>query len=115
MEHEVYNPKNIFSGNVMPVVTDTIKLKPGQSVNELSVIYYDSTNKEFFAVGSETQTIGADKVYALSTTTVEASDIEIEITVYMTGEFNESEVVLSSGQDIEDYIIAFRSKGIFLK
>ncbi len=115
MTHEEYSPKNFFSGNVMPVVTGNIKLKPGQSVTELSVIYYDSTNKEFFTVGSETQTIGADKVYALSTITAEASDIEIEIPVYMTGEFNESEVVLSSGQDIEDYVIAFRSKGIFLK
>jgi hypothetical protein len=115
MNYEEYTPKNIFSGNVMPVVTDTIILAASQSARELSVIYYDETKKEFFTQGAEGQTADASKAYALSTIDVEAGEVSVEIPVYLTGEFNKSAVVLPEGKLIEDYILPLRKLGIFLK
>ncbi|MGN2339825.1 hypothetical protein ACTFIN_17170 [Clostridium cagae] len=115
MEHTEYNPKNIFSGNVMPVVTNSIKLAAAQVASELSVVYYDSTKKEYFTVESESQKADASKVYGLSVLDVASSDDVIEIPVYLTGEFNREAVRLPQGKDLEEVVIAFRSKGIFLK
>ncbi|HBJ1646044.1 hypothetical protein EXM65_10475 [Clostridium botulinum] len=115
MEHAEYSPKNIFSGNIMPVVTNSIKLAAAQVASELSVVYYDSTKKEYFTVESETQKADASKAYGLSALDIASSDKEIEIPVYLTGEFKKECIVIPKGKDLDELTIALRSKGIFLK
>ncbi|WP_252235569.1 hypothetical protein [Clostridium sp. CH2] len=115
MEHTEYNTKNIFSGNIMPVVTNSIKLAAAQVANELSVVYYDSTKKEYFTVESESQKADANKAYGLSALNVASSESAIEIPVYLTGEFNKNSIVVPNGKDLEELTIELRSKGIFLK
>lgn len=112
---EEFTPKNIFSGNVMPVVTGTVKLAASQTVSELSVVYYDTTTKKFYTKAPDLTTFTADNAYALATVDLAPDTEEVEIPVYFTGEFNIDSVVLPEGQDIKDYAIALRNKGIFLK
>lgn len=122
MKYEEYTPKNIFSGNVMPVVTDTIKLARKEVVRELSVIYHDSNANEFYTSAriksgteDEYEILNPNNVYALSTIDTGNNLDEVEIPVYMTGQFYKNEIELPEGENIENYIAPLRKLGIFLK
>lgn len=112
---EEFNPENIFAGSTMPVVTDSIILAAGQETKILSVLYLDETTKQCFTKTTESKEVNVSKIYALSAEENEELISEKEIPVYFTGEFNKAAIVLPDGESIDDYVYAFRSKGIFLK
>lgn len=115
MLKEQCTPKNIFADSITPVQTLTIKIKAGETCSELSPVYYDSTAKKFFTTATG-GTIGADKVFGLCAATIDnASESEIEIPVYVSGDFNKNSIVLPTGETIDKYIIPFRNIGMFIK
>lgn len=115
LTHEEYTPKNIFSGNTIEVLTMPIVLASGESAQELSPIYYDSTNKKYIAKAPTDGTIDVNTVYGLSCVNLEETTKDTEIVAYVTGEFRKESIVLVEGQNIEDYIIPLRKIGIFIK
>lgn len=114
MIKEQYTPSNIFSDSITPVQTLSIKIKAGETCDILSPVYYDSTSKTFYTT-AKGGTLGADKVFGLSTGTIVAGETDMDMPVYVTGDFNKNSIVLQSGENIDDYLVPLRKIGIFIK
>ena len=56
-----------------------------------------------------------DTVFGIITETVDATDADALGVVYTNGDFNKSAVIVASGLDIDDFILAARNVGIFLR
>ncbi|CAI3560450.1 MULTISPECIES: hypothetical protein [Clostridium] len=115
LSHDEYTPKNIFSGNTIEVLTMPVVLAAGESVQELAPIYYDSTNKKYITKAPTDGTIDINTIYGLSCVNLEKTTEDTEIVAYVTGEFKKEAIVLTDGENIEDYIIPLRKIGIFIK
>lgn len=109
---ESFVPENIFAGNVMPVVTETGTVPENQTIKKLAIVEKDSSGKIVVPSG----TIDVSKAYALAAEeVVTGAGVTSPISLYMTGEFRASSIIVPIGKTVEDYKVPLRKLGIFIK
>lgn len=117
---ETYTPKNLFAGDVMPFVTDSVVIAAGQTLQAGAVLGMVSDTGKYVLMDS-TATDGSQNPVAILAQDVDASAGDTIATVYLTGEFN-SDALVFGGTDTVDTPLwvgtikdALRMVGIFCK
>ncbi len=112
MLRETFEYDNIFAGNVMPVVTESVEVAESQTIAKYSIVELDASGKVVFPAGE----IDVNKVYGITTEAIVTEAGENKpVVLFMTGEFNERKIVVPEGKTIAEYKPALRKLGIFLK
>lgn len=112
MKTETMNYDNIFAGNVMAVVTEAGIVAENQNIQALAIVEIDASGN----VIAPGEVVDGTKAYAIAAEEVVTGAGEtIPIVLYMTGEFNESKIVVPEGKTLKDYKPVLRKLGIFLK
>ena len=99
---------DLFASQVMPVVSDTLKIAQAGFLKRGSVLTSEGALVEVSEEG------GAD-VYAVLAEDVDTTDGETEAAVYLTGEFNATALVFKEGTTVESVKPYARKVGIFIK
>lgn len=111
---EVYTPKNLFAGSVMPFVTDSVVIASGQTLSAGAVLgKVTSTGK--YALVDSTASDGSENPVAILAVDVDASAADVTVPVYLTGEFNEDALTFGGTDTADTHRDALRALGIFLK
>lgn len=111
---EIFIPDNLFAGNVMPKVTDTMVIAAGQNLPRGAVLGRVSADGKGKLV-DKNATDGSQNVYAILAEDVDATAADKIAPVYLTGEFNENALTLAEGTTVDDIRASARAMGIFIK
>lgn len=104
---------NLFAGNVMPVITDSVTLKGGSVYLRGMVVGLDGTGKA--SIVDSTKADGTESPYGIVTDNIDATDGDVSAVLYLTGEFNADALIFKDTDTIEKFKTKLRNIGIFAK
>ncbi len=106
---------NLFAGWVQPVNSDSMVIASGQGVLVRGTVLGKLTASGNGAIVDSSLTDGSETVYAVLAEDVDATSEDVEAPVYLTGEFNENELVFGGSDDADTHRTQSRNIGIFFK
>lgn len=109
-----YIPSNLFSGHVMPQVSDGAVIASGQNLARGAVLGKVTADGKLKLV-DKAAVDGSEKVYAILAEDVDASLADKAAPIFLTGEFNENALTVAEGTTVADIKISARAVGIFIK
>lgn len=104
----------LFAGDVMPVVTDSVKLKSGASYLRGTVLGIVTASGLAVAVDSS-KSDGSQTPYAVLASDTDATAAASPAPAYMTGEFNSAKLIFGGTDTVATHKNALRSLGIYAK
>lgn len=113
MSDAVLTYDNLFSGNVMPIITEKVTLKSGAVYLRGSVVGLGTTG--IAELVDSAKSGGVKEPYGIVATTVDATTENTLAALYMTGEFNPAALTFGGSDAAATHKTALRKLGIFLK
>lgn len=104
----------IFSGVIMPVVSDTVTLKSGTDYKIGSVVGIETATGKATLVDS-TQTDGTQTPHGILVGNYDATTGDVTAIVHLTGEFRSEKMIFGGSDTAENHKKELRKLGIFLK
>lgn len=108
-----FTPDNLFAGNVMPVVTDKGTITAGTYTRGTALGRITATGK--LTKVNSASVDGSQTIYGILAEDTDASVTDKVAPVYLTGEFNEGQLVFGGTDTADTHRVEARKLGIFFK
>lgn len=109
-----YTPDNLIAGHKMPIVTDSVTVISGQKLIRGTVVGLITASGKAKKLDSASSD-GSEKFYGILAEDVDATLADSVGAVYLTGEFNQSALVLGGTTTAASVKAAARYAGVFFR
>jgi len=106
---------NLFADNKPDVITEEVVIASGVGEVKRGTLLGKITASGKCIPCDSTAADGSEKPYSITTDTVDATAADVTSTGYMSGSFQENNVIFSGADDADTHREALRSINIYLK